>query len=297
MSGTIDLLQDRAVAFDQTLRVHARNVVEPEVEVVAVAVAQEAAFFLQPAIELRARQGLQQAHHGQRNRAVANEIHLAVEDVVGIVVETHDETGHHFHAVALDAAHAFEQAAVGVLHLLRFLQAFLGGRFDAQEDAVEAGVLHHLQQLGVVRQIHGGFGVEAERAAVPHVPFRHDRQQLLHLALVADEIVVHDENRAAPLARIELLELGHHLRGRLGARLAAIDLDDVAELAVERAAARILDGHGAVVLGIDQVEVRQRRGIRPGSSAACRGAWPRRVRDRRRVRRRFFRFAHDHWSA
>ena len=36
---------------------------------------------------------------------------------------------------------------------------------------------------------------------------------LLALLLVADEVVVDDEHRAPPLALVELLELGHHLRG------------------------------------------------------------------------------------
>ena len=74
-------------------------------------------------------------------------VDLAVEDVFGIVVESDDEPGHHFHAVTLNAPDAIEQAAARVLHLLGFLEALLGGRFDAQEDAIEAGVLHHLREV------------------------------------------------------------------------------------------------------------------------------------------------------
>ena len=96
---------------------------------------------------------------------------------------------------------------------------------------------------------------------MPRIPLRHHRQKFLYLALIADEVVVHDKNRTAPLARVKLIEFGHHLRRRFHPRFAAIDLDDVAKFAIERAAARILDGHGAVIFRVDQIEIRQRRGV------------------------------------
>src|SRR5579863_7652366 len=118
--GPIDTLQDGAIAVQKPLSIHTRFEIEPQIEIVSVAIAYDAAFLLQPAIELSPRKRLQQANHGERNGALLNELHLPVEDVVGIVIESDDESGHDFHAIVLDAADVFEEAAVSVLHLLRF---------------------------------------------------------------------------------------------------------------------------------------------------------------------------------
>ena len=170
---------------------------------------------------------MQQADHGQRDGALLNELHLAVEDVFRIVIESDDEAGDHFHAVALNAPDALQKAAMGVLHLLRFLEALFRRRFDAEKDAIEGGILHHLQQLLVVGEIDGGFGIKSKRAAMPRIPLRQHRQKFLHFALISDEVIIHDENRAAPFARVKQFKLGYHLRRRFRPRLAAIDLDNV----------------------------------------------------------------------
>ena len=56
--GAIDALQDGAIAFHKPLRIHTRLEIEPQIEIVSVAVAYDAAFLLQPAIELRFPEGL-----------------------------------------------------------------------------------------------------------------------------------------------------------------------------------------------------------------------------------------------
>src|SRR5580700_960303 len=262
--GPIDALQDGAIAFHKQLRIHTRLEIEPQIKIVSVAVAYDAAFLLQPAIKLGARKSLQQADHGQRDGALLNELHLAVEDVVRIVIESDDEAGHHFHAVALDAPDALQKTAMGVLHLLRFLEALFRRRFDAEKDAIKGGILHHLQQLLVVGEIDGSFGIKSKGAAMPRIPLRYNGQKLLDLALISDEVVVHDENGAAPFARVKQFKFSHHLRRRFHPRLAAIDLDNVAKLAIEWTAAGILDGHGTVIFGIDQIELGKRRGVQPG---------------------------------
>ena len=83
-------------------------------------------------------------------------------------------------------------------------------------------------------------------------------EQLLGLALVADEVVVHHEDLAEAEA-VDLLDLGHHLGHRLGARPPPVHHDDVAELAVEGAAPGELDGHGPVAVDLQEVEAGQRR--------------------------------------
>src|SRR5690349_7558709 len=96
---------------------------------------------------------------------------------------------------------------------------------------------------------------------MPRIPLGNYRQEFLYLALIPDEVVVYDENRAAPLARVKQFQFGDHLRRRFHARLAAVDLDNVAKFAIEWAAARILYGHGAVIFRINQIEFWKRRDV------------------------------------
>jgi hypothetical protein len=56
----------------------------------------------------------------------------------------------------------------------------------------------------------------------------------------------------------ELVQFGEDLFYCFGAGLATIDLDDVAELAVEGTAARVLYGHGGIAAHLDEAEVGER---------------------------------------
>src|SRR6266545_1968051 len=73
-----------------------------------------------------------------------------------------------------------------------------------------------------------------------------------NIFVVDDKDVVHSEP-------VDFAHLGHDLGHGLRAGLPAVYDDDVAELAVERAAARELDRHRAVLIDFEQVEARQRR--------------------------------------
>ena len=86
------------------------------------------------------------------------------------------------------------------------------------------------------------------------------RQQLPDVLLIADEIVIDDKDGPSPSQRLERVEFGEHLLIALGSRHAPVNLDDVAKLARERTAPRVLDGHCAVTLKIRQVKVGHRRG-------------------------------------
>ena len=160
---------------------------------------------------------------------------------------------------------AVEQIAVRVLHLVVGDEAGFVGGFDAEEDRGEAGVLEELQKFEIVGEIERSFGDEAEGIAVFPAPLDHGGEEFLGALLVADEVVVDDEDGVAPAGVAELVEFGEHLGDGLGAGLAAVDLDDVAEFAVERAAARVLHGHGAVATHLDQAEVGQRADVHGGA--------------------------------
>ena len=84
-------------------------------------------------------------------------------------------------------------------------------------------------------------------------PFDQGRQEIvLQELLVSDEIVVHEEDVAAPAAGVQAVELGDDLLRGLDAHTVAEQGGDVAEIAVERAAARELDAHAGVSLEVQQ---------------------------------------------
>jgi len=71
---------------------------------------------------------------------------------------------------------------------------------------------------------------------------------------IADEVVIDDEYLALPAQFAQTVQFGNELSRPLGSWLAAIDRDDVAELALEWAATRKLHGHGSVFVHAEQVE-------------------------------------------
>jgi hypothetical protein len=80
------------------------------------------------------------------------------------------------------------------------------------------------------------------------LPDRDSPRQLQGCRSVTDEIVVYDEYLVCPAQATQDFEFLDQLRGSLRSRLAAVDGDDVAELALERAAARELHRHRKVFL-------------------------------------------------
>ena len=91
------------------------------------------------------------------------------------------------------------------------------------------------------------------------MPLANFGQQQLGVALVADEVVVDQEDRTAPTQVVEVLQLGNELLGSLGAWFAAVEHDDVAELAIEWAAPGELHAHRVVGIELKQIEAGNRR--------------------------------------
>src|ERR1039458_5170992 len=83
---------------------------------------------------------LEQAHHGNGNGALLNELDEALKDIFAVGIEAQDEAPHHFDAVLLDDADALQQVAPRVLQLVVGDQAVLVRGLDAQEDGYETGV-------------------------------------------------------------------------------------------------------------------------------------------------------------
>ncbi len=226
-------------------------------------------------VQRRLRHRLQHARHRDGDARVLDEAQLFGEDRRVVGVEADDHAGLHLDPVGVDPAHAFDEVAARVLGLAGLLQRLDARALDADEDGGEVGVAEQREQLVVLRGVQRDLGVEVDRVALFAAPARDLAQQILGEFLVADEIVVDDEDLlgAEPVA---LLDLGHHLVHLLGARAPAVDDDDVAELALERTAARELDRHGVIAVDVQQVEARHRRqrevGLLGGAVLALPGA-------------------------
>ena len=90
-----------------------------------------------------------------------------------------------------------------VLELLGLAERLLVGALDADEGGDEVGLDHQLHQLGVVGQVDRGLGEEGQRIALPLLPGDHLAEHLLDRLLVADQVVVDDEDDShGPSCRI-----------------------------------------------------------------------------------------------
>src|SRR5262245_24158616 len=254
-AGTVDCAHNRFIAFDETRGFHPWDEVQRAIGIVPRALKEQSPFAIEPSPELSVGQRRQQTDHRKRNRALPNKLNLPLKDVIRIVVESDDEARHHFHTVALYLSDGVEKVAPRVLPLLSLLEARLDRGLDAEKDAAEARAPHSVKQFIVLGEIHAGFGNKRERAPVTLRPLGQDREQPLDVALVADKVIVNDENRPAPADPKERVQLSQHLLIALRAGGAAIDLDDVAELALEGTAARVLDRHRAVASEVGEMEI------------------------------------------
>ncbi len=164
----------------------------------------------------------------------------------------------HVDSVGIDAPHRGQDVLGQVLRLQGFLETGGIGRFDADEHPAEVRRAEKLQQLLVLRQVERGFGAEAEPVVVLFLVFLQELQQELGLRLVADQVIVHEEHPVHP-GLAQRIQLAPDLLQRLDARLAAEHHDDVAELAAERAAARVLQRRIGITGELQQFEARHRR--------------------------------------
>jgi hypothetical protein len=130
---------------------------------------------------------------------------------------------------------------------------------DADEDPEEVRVAHETHQLLIIGQIDRSFRREFERVIVVLIPAREVGEKTFYRLLVADQIVV-DEVYVAPVAKfVEPIELGEHLLICFGPRDAAVEFDDVAELAGEWTSPRVLHANIEVLIELQKVEARNRR--------------------------------------
>ncbi len=259
--------QDVLVTFGQPLGRHAGHEVGLEaVRVVAVRLPEQAALPTQSFVQLRPFERGEEADHRDRDSGVTDERDLTVEDVFGVLVEADDEAARDLDAVGLDAANGIQEIELDVDGLVRPAEALERRGLDPEKHEVEPGLAHPRHQLVVGAEVDRSLGEELERVAVVELPALERSQRPLGESTVADEVVVDEEDRPAPSGRDQGVQLRRHAVGRLDPMLAAVQLPDVAELAGERTAARMLHRHRGIGLEVEEVESRHRRVVEVGQA-------------------------------
>ena len=146
------------------------------VDLISRARPHEPVLFLKPIEELGPRRGLQHTDHRGDDAAFLDEIDLPLEDGLGVAVEADNKAPMDLQSGTLDDSDILNKIPVLVLELMAFRKtAFIRG-FDPDKHGIESGPDHHVQQLGVVRQIDGRFRVK-DTPLFPLAPLDQRRQQ------------------------------------------------------------------------------------------------------------------------
>src|SRR5271165_1518576 len=209
--------------------------------------------------ELGVWQGIEQADHADGNGCLLDEFDHGICDRDLLAVEAHNEACGDEHPSAVYLVNALSDIAPGILLLLHRDQGRRIRTFDADENTEEVGRGHHFQEFRIIGQIDRSFCRKFERIVVRALPSGEFGKKQPERLLVADEVIVDDVEMAAVSHIVERIELGEHLWGRLGPRYPSVKFDDVAELAGEGAAARVLHTKIKIILKFEQVETRHRR--------------------------------------
>src|SRR5208282_4422443 len=179
-----------------------------------------------------------------------------VRDRSLLAVEADDETRRNIESGRVNLMDALDYVPPRILLFPHRDQRCGVGALDAYEDTDEVGLIHQFQEILVVGQIEGRLGRELERIVVLFEPRLEFGQECLDRLLVADQVVVDEVDMTAIAETIKRLQLMQHLRVGLGARDSPVELDNVAELAGERTAARELHSDVEIMLDLQEVEAR-----------------------------------------
>lgn len=204
------------------------------------------------------RRGLEHAHHGRYNAALLNEIDLALKNRRRITVEAHAEAAHHLQSGAVNFFDILEQIPVFIVRLAAFGEAVRIRRLYADKNGIESGLGHHFHEFGVIGEVDRCFG-KKDASFFILTPFDQGRKQmLLKGTFVADKIVVHKKDIAAPTRLVNCVQFSNYLLRRFGARRASEKRRNVAELAIEWASSGVLNIQRCIATGINQAPQRDR---------------------------------------
>ena len=162
-------------------------------------------------------------------------------DMIFLGVKADDEACDDEHAGAVDFVDAVGEAPPVFCFFCIDTSVSLSGLSMPTNTMKKLSLSHHRQQLVVIGEIERGFRRELERIAMLLLPRDRARGRNAFTAFLLPMKLSSTKSSGRGSRAIERVELGQHLRRRLDPRRAAVELDDVAELAGERTAARELD--------------------------------------------------------
>ena len=113
-----------------------------------------------------------------------------------VVVETNDHATPDVDPRVLDCVDPLQQrpSLADVLNLSGLAQRLLIGTLDTHECCLDVGFGHAFQEFLVFGQIHRRLGKESERITMGLLPGGHVPQDGLDGRLIADEVVIHNED-------------------------------------------------------------------------------------------------------
>src|SRR2546425_1456437 len=212
----------------------------------------------EPARQLSIRERGEQSNHRHRDPRGFHTRRDRARGLSSLAIEPEDEAGGHDHPVIVEAVHALHDGVARVLLLLGTDQELFIRRLDADEDVAKVHGFHHAKQLHIIREVDGRLGAEEKRKPALLAPRQELRQEPHHGLFVGDEVVIDEIHMTSVVQLIETFQFSKDLVRGFRAGLPAVELDDVTELAVERAAAGKLDPDVQVLPELQKVEARRR---------------------------------------
>src|SRR3989454_124996 len=212
----------------------------------------------EPPRQLSIRERGEQSNHRHRDPRSFHTGRDRVRGLSSLAIEPEDEAGGHDHPVIVEAVHALHDGVARVLLLLGTDQELFVRRLDADEDVAKIHGFHHAKQLRIIREVDGRLGAEEKREPALLAPGEELRQERHDSLFVGDEVVIDEIHVTSVAQRVETVQFAEDLLRGFRPGLPAVELDDVTELAVERAAAGELDPDVQVLPELQQVEARRR---------------------------------------
>jgi len=105
----------------------------------------ESAFTFQTLPKLRVGKGGQEPDHCKRNCTFADKVDLPLENILRVVIESYNKTGHDLDTIALNFSHRFKQVAFCILRFVGFFQTCGRGRLNTEKYTMKTGGLHHFE--------------------------------------------------------------------------------------------------------------------------------------------------------
>ena len=186
-----------------------------------------------------------------------NKPDVGVKRLRRLAIQPEDKAAHDLEALRLQGVYGMERVLrVVFAHVL----GLFGGderrgcwRLNAHEDGGKARLDHRIHELVVLHEIHAGFGREGKRIVAGTLPGDEGPEQPQGLAPIANKIIIHEKERAAPPKIVQQRAFGQHLIRGFGPRHTAIELGNITKLAIKGTPTRELQQHRAIRAHGDEI--------------------------------------------